>query len=45
LRLVSLHNLHFYIGLMERAGREIEAGTFEEFRRRFVAGYKVKDEG
>ena len=40
LRLVSLHNLHFYIRLMEQARREIEAGTFEEFRRRFVAGYR-----
>jgi queuine tRNA-ribosyltransferase len=40
LRLVSLHNLHFYIGLMERARREIGAGTFERFRRQFVAGYR-----
>jgi queuine tRNA-ribosyltransferase len=40
LRLVTLHNLHFYIRLMEVARREIEAGQFEEFRRRFVAGYK-----
>ena len=40
LRLVSLHNLHFYIRLMERARTRIEAGTFDEFRRRFVAGYK-----
>ena len=39
LRLVTLHNLHFYLNLMATARREIEAGTFEEFRRRFVAGY------
>jgi len=41
LRLISLHNLHFYLGLMARARREIEAGTFERFRREFVAGYQV----
>jgi len=40
LRLVSLHNLHFYLSLMDRARREIAAGTFESFRRSFVAGYK-----
>ena len=39
LRLITLHNLHFYLGLMERVRREIEAGTFAEFRREFVAGY------
>jgi queuine tRNA-ribosyltransferase len=44
LRLVSLHNLHFYIRLMERARREIEAGSFEDFRREFVAGYKPPGE-
>ncbi|MGA3170091.1 MAG: tRNA guanosine(34) transglycosylase Tgt [Chthoniobacteraceae bacterium] len=40
LRLVTLHNLHFYLRLMDRARSEIEAGTFDEFRRQFVAGYK-----
>jgi queuine tRNA-ribosyltransferase len=45
LRLVTLHNLHFYIRLMERARCEIEAGSFETFRRRFVAGYKPHGEG
>ena len=44
LRLVSLHNLHFYIRLMERARAEIEAGTFETFRRHFVAGYRPAGE-
>jgi queuine tRNA-ribosyltransferase len=44
LRLVSLHNLHFYITLMERARREIEGGTFEGFRREFVAGYRPAGE-
>ncbi|MEI7958898.1 MAG: tRNA guanosine(34) transglycosylase Tgt [Verrucomicrobiota bacterium] len=41
LRLITLHNLHFYLNLMARARAEIEAGTFERFRRDFVAHYKV----
>ena len=41
LRLISLHNLHFYLNLMARARTEIEAGTFDRFRREFVAHYKV----
>jgi queuine tRNA-ribosyltransferase len=39
LRLISLHNLHFYLTLMARARAEIEAGTFDRFRREFVANY------
>ena len=39
LRLVSLHNLHFYLHLMERIRAHIEAGTFADFRRTFVANY------
>jgi queuine tRNA-ribosyltransferase len=39
LRLVSLHNLHFYLKLMERARGHLEAGTFGEFRTKFVANY------
>lgn len=41
LRLVSLHNLHFYLSLMEKARTAIENGTFESFRRQFVANYRV----
>jgi len=41
LRLITLHNLHFYLNLMARARTEIEAGTFERFRREFVAHYQV----
>jgi queuine tRNA-ribosyltransferase len=44
LRLISLHNLHFYLGLMARVRREIEAGTFAAFRRAFVSGYRVHAE-
>ncbi len=39
LRLVTLHNLHFYLHLMQRIRTHLEAGTFAEFRRAFVAGY------
>src|SRR5213078_1402974 len=41
LRLLSIHNLHFYLDLMKRARRAMEEGTFSEFRTRFVAGYKT----
>jgi queuine tRNA-ribosyltransferase len=36
LRLVTMHNLHFYIGLARRARSAILDGRFEEFRREFV---------
>ena len=37
LRLITLHNLHFYLELMNRARTEIERGTFDQFRKTFVA--------
>jgi len=40
LRLITLHNLHFYLDLMRRARVAIETGAFESFRRDFVAGYQ-----
>jgi queuine tRNA-ribosyltransferase len=42
LRLVTLHNLHFYLDLMKRARAAIETGNFGPFRRNFVAGYQTK---
>ena len=39
LRLISLHNLHFYLNLMKRIRGHIEAGTFGAFRKSFVADY------
>jgi queuine tRNA-ribosyltransferase len=42
LRLITLHNLHFYIDLMKQARTRIENGTFDEFRKGFVAGYRVR---
>jgi queuine tRNA-ribosyltransferase len=42
LRLLSIHNLHFYLDLMKQARRAIEDGTFSEFRTRFVSGYRTR---
>ena len=39
LRLITMHNLHFYLNLAARARMHIVAGTFQEFRREFVANY------
>lgn len=41
LRLLSIHNLHFYLNLMKRARAAIEDESFQEFRRDFVASYKT----
>jgi queuine tRNA-ribosyltransferase len=43
LRLITLHNLHFYLDLMRQAREQIENGSFQEFRKRFVANYKTRD--
>ncbi len=43
LRQITLHNLHFYLNLMNRTRTEIEQGTFDEFRKGFVAEYKTRD--
>ena len=42
LRLITLHNLHFYLNLMNRARAEIKRGTFDQFRKAFVAEYKTE---
>jgi len=42
LRLITLHNLHFYLDLMRQARAAIDGERFEEFRKRFVAGYKTR---
>jgi queuine tRNA-ribosyltransferase len=44
LRLLSIHNLHFYLDLMKRTRRAIEDGSFPEFRARFVGGYQTRAE-
>jgi queuine tRNA-ribosyltransferase len=43
LRLITLHNLHFYLKLMSGARTEVERGTFDQFRKTFVAEYKTRD--
>jgi queuine tRNA-ribosyltransferase len=43
LRLITLHNLHFYLELMRRARAAIENGTFNEFRSNFVGNYKGRE--
>jgi queuine tRNA-ribosyltransferase len=39
LRMVSVHNSHMYVKLMADVRAHIAAGTFDEFRREFVAHY------
>src|ERR1044071_4528313 len=43
LRLITLHNLYFYLNLMSQARTEIERGTFDQLRKSFVAEYKTRD--
>jgi queuine tRNA-ribosyltransferase len=43
LRLITLHNLHFYLELMRQACQEIQNATFDEFRKRFISNYKTRD--
>src|SRR5438477_157321 len=43
LRLITLHNLHFYLNLMNQARAEIEKGTFDRFRKASAAEYKTRD--
>ena len=43
LRLITLHNLYFYLNLMRHARAAIENGTLNEFRFNFVANYKGRE--
>ena len=43
IRLITLHNLHFYLNLMRRARTEIEKGEFDYFRKGFLTEYKTRD--
>ncbi len=40
LRLVSLHNLHFYLNLLTQTRAALDAGTFPAFREKFVGNYR-----
>jgi queuine tRNA-ribosyltransferase len=44
LRLLSIHNLHFYLDLMRRARSAIDNGSFSSFRAQFVSGYQTRTE-
>jgi queuine tRNA-ribosyltransferase len=43
LRLITLHNLHFYLDLMRQARMRIDSGTFDRFRSEFVSNYETRD--
>ena len=43
LRLITLHNLHFYLDLMRQARDAIEDASFDSFRTQFLANYKTRD--
>ena len=43
LRIITLHNLHFYLDLMRQARDKIDKGTLDEFRREFVSNYESRD--
>lgn len=44
LRLITLHNLHFYLELMRQAREKIDKGKFEDFRRHFASNYRTREE-
>jgi queuine tRNA-ribosyltransferase len=39
LRLITIHNLHFYLNLTRQIRTALETGTFAQFREHFVANY------
>jgi len=42
-RLNSIHNVHFYQDLVENMRRAIRAGTFDDFRRKFVEALEASE--
>jgi queuine tRNA-ribosyltransferase len=40
LRMVSVHNSHMFLKLMEHMRAHLAAGTFSDFRREFIANYR-----
>ncbi len=44
LHLATVHNLRFMLRLMDDIHSHLKAGTFGEFRARFLAGYRAPDE-
>jgi queuine tRNA-ribosyltransferase len=39
LRLVSLHNIHFYLELMRKSREAIRSDSFVEFKKEFLDNY------
>ena len=39
MRMLSVHNSHFYLALMAELRANLAAGTFGQFRQEFIAGY------
>ena len=42
LRLITLHNLHFYLDLIRKTRDAITTGSFEQMRQAFVRGYAAR---
>jgi len=45
LRLVTIHNLHFYLELMRQARAAIGSSTFASFKEKFCESYRCNDSG
>lgn len=45
LRLITVHNLYFYLNLMQQIRDALDRGTFVEFRENFVRSYAKYDNG
>jgi queuine tRNA-ribosyltransferase len=43
LRLITLHNLHFYLDLMRQVREALVGQTFDSFRKKFVNDYPKRD--
>ncbi len=43
LRLLTLHNVHFYLHLMKRVRHAIDTGTFAGFKAEFISRYRGKE--
>ena len=45
LRLISLHNIHYYLDLMSKVREAIRQDNFREFKKDFLARYTVTNQG
>jgi tRNA-guanine family transglycosylase len=43
LRLVTLHNLHFYLNLMREVRESLDAGTFRAWSTAFLDTYQPRE--